>query len=96
MLGRPSAITIELDEPTRIILNGWLQRQKTPFGLVKRVQANFYFSLRLDNFSSAVERWSPAGAWLKKPRRRSPRMLRHVTIIIIMHPMSMSQILVPG
>src|SRR6266496_3243511 len=39
MPGRSSAITIELDEPTRIVLDGWLQRQKTPFGLVKRVQA---------------------------------------------------------
>src|SRR5438552_16244100 len=37
--GRPSAITIELDEPTRLVLDGWLHRQKTPFGLVKRVQA---------------------------------------------------------
>lgn len=39
MPGRPSALKIELDEPTRIVLDGWLQRQKTPFGLVKRVQA---------------------------------------------------------
>src|SRR5258708_20458633 len=39
MPGRPSTLKIELDEPTRIVLDGWLQRQKTPFGLVKRIQA---------------------------------------------------------
>ena len=39
MLGRPSAIKIELDEQTRIVLHGWIHRQKTPFGLVKRAQA---------------------------------------------------------
>src|SRR5260370_38165081 len=39
MSGQPSAIKIELDEQTRIVLDGWLHRQKTPLGLVKRVQA---------------------------------------------------------
>lgn len=39
MPGRPSAIKINLNEQTRMVLHGWIQRQKTPFGLVKRAQA---------------------------------------------------------
>jgi len=39
MQGRPSAIRIERDAPTRATLAGWLRRQKTPVGLAKRARA---------------------------------------------------------
>lgn len=39
MQGRTSAIRIEIDDPTRAILAGWLRRQKTPVGLAKRARA---------------------------------------------------------
>ncbi len=39
MPGRPSAIKIELDERTRIILHEWIHRHKTPHDLVKRTLA---------------------------------------------------------
>lgn len=39
MQGRTSAIRIEIDDPTRATLAGWLRRQKTPVGLAKRARA---------------------------------------------------------
>ena len=39
MQGRHSAIHIDLDEPTRVTLTGWLRKQKTPVGLAKRARA---------------------------------------------------------
>ena len=39
MQGRRSALRIEIDDPTRATLAGWLRRQKTPVGLAKRARA---------------------------------------------------------
>ena len=39
MQGRKSALRIEIDDPVRATLLGWLRRQKTPVGLAKRAQA---------------------------------------------------------
>ena len=39
MQGRHSAIPIEMNDPTRATLTGWLRKQKTPVGLAKRARA---------------------------------------------------------
>lgn len=39
MRGRTSSIKIELTSEQREVLSGWLRRQKTPGGLVKRARA---------------------------------------------------------
>lgn len=39
MRGRTSSIKIELTFEQREVLSGWLRRQKTPGGLVKRARA---------------------------------------------------------
>ena len=39
MQGRHSAIHIEMNDPTRATLTGWLRQQKPPVGLAKRARA---------------------------------------------------------
>ena len=51
MQGRTSAIRIEIDDPTRATLAGWLRRQKTPVGLAKRARAML---LLADGYSFAA------------------------------------------
>ncbi len=39
MQGRPAALRLAIDDPTRATLQGWLRKQKTPVGLAQRARA---------------------------------------------------------
>ncbi len=39
MRGRRSTLRIQMDDPTRVTLQGWLHRQKTTNGLARRARA---------------------------------------------------------
>ena len=58
MQGRKTAIHIELDDPTRAALAGWLRRQKTPVGLAKRARAMLLLADG-HRFAATARLWGP-------------------------------------